>query len=37
MEILTAGTGAAQSKEDIIKEVDEALALAAKSKLTAPQ
>jgi len=33
MEILTAGTGAASSPEDILKEIDGALALAAKSKL----
>jgi hypothetical protein len=34
MEILTAGTGAAQKKEDIIKEIDDALEMAKSSKLT---
>lgn len=33
MEILTAGTGAAQKKADVLKEIDDALELAASSKL----
>ncbi len=37
MEILTSGTGAVTSKDGIIKEMDEALDLAAKSTLRRPQ
>ncbi|MCW5833147.1 MAG: hypothetical protein KIS78_12165 [Labilithrix sp.] len=37
MEILTAGTGAVTTKEGIIAEIDEALELAAKSKLRNPE
>lgn len=33
MEILSAGTGAVQNREQLIKEIDDALALAASSKL----
>lgn len=37
MEILTAGTGAVTSREGILKEIDDALALAEQSKLESPR